>query len=154
MVIDIACANQSESGFISNQNVKLADIQFSVESEPSTDPLTMRFDAAESIITEKSTGQDILLVPSSSGSYTIGTNDAEPTAEPTDTEEEASPTPTTRLTTTPSPTGTVTTTATPSPTKTVTKGGEELPDAGIGYPTMMGAGFGLLILLGAILLAV
>lgn len=148
VVIDIACGNQSESGFVSNQDVKLADIEFEVNSEPASDPLTIRFDSAESIITDKASGQDILLIPSSTGSYTIGATSG-PTATTAPTQAASSPTPTTQLTVTPSPTGTISAT----PTKVVTKGGDELPDAGIGYPTMMGAGFGLLILMGAILLA-
>lgn len=156
VVIDIACGNQTEAGFISNQNVKLADIRFSVNSEPAADPLTIRFDSAESIITDKASGQDILLIPSSTGSYTIGQANVEPTAAPTTADTSPTPTTTTTLTATPSPTGTVTATSTPSPTTTssTTKGGEELPDAGFGNPTIMGAGFGLLILLGAIVLAI
>lgn len=158
VLIDISCVNQSQSGFVSNQQVKLADINFSVNSEPSVSPLTMRFDNAESIITRKSDGSDILLIPSSTGSYSIGgTSQQQPTSTPATTTvtpttaQTTSPTPTARLTASPSPTGTLTATA--SPTLATTKGGDQLPDAGIGLPTMMGAGFGLLILLGALVFA-
>lgn len=152
VVIDIACANQSQSGFISNQQVKLADINFSVNTQPAVSPLTMRFDPAESIITRKSDGSDILLIPSSTGSYSVGatTQPTTPPTSPTPTGAQTlSPTPTSIMTITPSPTSAQTAT----PTASTTKGGETLPDAGMGYPAIIGTGFGILVMLGAFLLA-
>ena len=63
VIIDIACANTSASGFVANTNTLLANISLSVEREPATEPFVLRFDPALSVITRKSDNQDILLIP-------------------------------------------------------------------------------------------
>jgi len=142
MVVNIACGNVSASGFTANTNVLLANITFKVEREITSSPLVIRFDPADSVVTRKSDNQDILLIPTSTGSYTIATVAVDPTAVPTVTTAPG-------VTTTPTPTVTPTKTATTSATPTAA----QLPDAGVSYPTIMGIGLGILVLVGAIMLA-
>lgn len=172
VLIDVACANTSASGFTTTANTKLATIELRVNRTPSTNPVILRFDPGESVITRRSDNQDILLIPQSQASFAIG-GTSEPVATVTST---GTPTPTTRAVTststptatktpTPTTTGAVsTTTGTPSPTKTPTPTVEEseatitptktqLPDAGVSFPTVIGALFGILIVVGAIALA-
>src|SRR3989344_6438172 len=118
VVIDIACANTSASGFTANNDILLANVKLQINREPATQPLVMRFDPALSVITRKSDNQDILLIPTSTGSYTVG-NFVEATSTPT-----LAPS----GTVTPSPK--VTKTPTASPSGSTTKGGETLPEAG------------------------
>jgi cytoskeletal protein RodZ len=95
-----------------------------------------------------------------------------PTGSPTETPTGTltptqSPTPTdkpiggTSPTSTPTPTATATQTSTPTPTTggeisavSPTPGGSALPDAGVSLPTLMGFAVGLLLILGALLLAI
>lgn len=148
VIIDIACANTSASGFTANTNTLLANVSLKVNRTPATLPFVIRFDPALSVITRKSDNQDILLIPTSTGSYTIGGAVAT-----------ATPTPTAKLTTTPTPTLKVTTTSSPTPTstssatKTPTPTSSQLPDAGVSYPTVFGIGLGVLVIVGALLLA-
>ncbi len=91
----------------------------------------------------------------------------EPTPTPT---ESPTPTPTGTVTPTPTPTGTVTPTPTSTPTPTATPTSiptetpiaeatptpsevAELPEAGVSYPTIIGAGVGILLLIASLLLA-
>jgi len=142
-VIDIGCGNISAAGFTANTNTLLANITLKVERAPAVSPLVLRFDPAKSIITRKSDNQDVLLIPTSSGSYTIAGAQAQVTN---------TPTPTTSVRVTP------TATKTPTPTKTATvsatpTGTGKLPDAGVSYPTIFGVGLGILVIAGALLLA-
>jgi hypothetical protein len=139
--IDISCANFSASGFTSSTDTLLANVTLKVERVPATNPTVIMFDPVDSIITRQSNQEDILLIPTSTGNYTIGGE-----AQPTNT-----PTPTTRLTLTPTPTTRLT--LTPTPTGVVTKGGEELPDAGIPLPTIMGVSLGTLVVIASLILA-
>ncbi len=152
VIIEISCANISAAGFTSTTDTLLAQIDLRINRAPSA-ALEVKFDPALSVVTRKSDNQDILLIPTSSGKYTIA--GAEETAAPT-----ASPTPTIRTTATP----TTRTTATPRPSATVTSGiggGEDsitptiatLPDSGVSYPTVLGATIGIMIFVSAILLA-
>lgn len=148
VIIDIACGNTSAYGFVANTNTLLASIDLSVERTPATNPLVIRFDPAQSVIIRKSDGEDILLIPTSTGTYTIGQGAVSPSLTPTPTTRVTStPSPTPRLTLTPTPRRTATASATP----TTTKGG--LPDAGVSYPTLLGVGVGVLTIIGALLLA-
>jgi hypothetical protein len=142
--VDIACANTSASGFSTSTNFPLATIDFRVDRATSISPLTVRFDPQNSIITQQSTGEDILLIPLSTGSYEIG-GGATPTPTPEPTNEPG-------VTSTPTPTSTITTTPTSTPSATPTIG-DELPDAGVSLPTMLGLGLGTLMLIFAIMLA-
>ncbi|MCH7641385.1 hypothetical protein IID22_04265, partial [Patescibacteria group bacterium] len=150
--IDIACANVTAAGFSSSGSTLLATFNLTVERAPVIDPVVVRFNPSQSVITQKSDGQDILLIPTSTGEYTV--SGVAPTLTPTQPPGlTATPTPTTTVTTTPtlSPTPTSTISAELSPT-TVAKGGE-LPDAGVGYPTIIGIGAGILVIVGALILA-
>ncbi len=85
------------------------------------------------------------------------TIDEDPTPTPTGTvtptpTETVTPTPTSTpgptTTPTPTPTGTPIAQATPTPTEAA-----ELPEAGISYPTIIGAGVGILLIIASLLLA-
>jgi hypothetical protein len=150
VIIDIACANTSAEGFTANTDTLLANVKLNVERTPQASPFVVRFDNVNSVIYRKSDNQDILLVPFSEGSYAIGgaASTVTPTSGVTGT---VTPTPKTTLTVTPTPTSTLSGTVTPTPTVT-TKGGE-LPDAGVSLPTVFGISFGILVIAGAVLLA-
>jgi hypothetical protein len=156
VLIDIACGITSAQGYTNSENTLLAKVNLRVNRTPQNGQLTITFDPSASIITQKSTGQDILLIPQSTGSYTVGggnipTATVAPTATPGVTSA-ATPTVTPRLTVTSSPTPTATSAATISPIGG--KGGvEELPDAGVSYPTVLGLGLGILVIIGALALA-
>lgn len=143
MIIDIACANTSASGFVANTDTLLANFDLKVERTPEISPLVLRFDPALSVITRKSDNQDILLIPASTGSYSVAGSQQQATA---------TPVPTTALTGTPTPTSrlTATPTSTASATPTLTT---QLPDAGVSLPTYFGLGLGVLVIVGALLLA-
>lgn len=152
VVIDIACANTSAAGFTSNANVLLAKVDFKVGRTPVVNPIVVRFDPAMSVITQRSNSQDILLIPASTGTYTIAGGVAAtltPTVTPTRAAG-ASPTPTSKPSATLTPTRVPTSTVSASPT-TTTKGG--LPDAGVSYPTLLGVGAGILVIVLSVLLA-
>ena len=141
--IDIACANTSAAGFSTNTDTLFANVNLTVDRVPGVSPLIVRFDPTQSIITQKSNGQDILLIPSTSGSYTFGG-------------VVTSPAPTTRLTGTPTPaagTPTPTSTVSATPTKKPTATPSGLPAAGISTPTFVGLAVGVLLILGSLMLA-
>jgi hypothetical protein len=152
--IEIGCANISAGGFATNTDTLLATFNMTVERVPVIEPVVLRFDSSQSVITQKSDGQDILLVPTSTGEYlvageTVPTATAVPVASPTLAPGVTSTptlTPTQFLTATPSPTSVTSTT----PTAT---GAAQLPDAGISYPTIFGIGLGLFFIVGALILA-
>jgi hypothetical protein len=142
-VIDIACGNTSAAGFTANTDTLLANITLRVDRAPAVSPLVLRFDHVKSVITRKSDNQDVLLIPTSSGSYTIAGAGTQITS---------TPTPTTAVT------GTISPTKTPTPTSVATgsatpTGAQQLPDAGVSYPTLFGIGLGVLVIVGAMLLA-
>ena len=136
--IDIACANTSAAGFSVNTDTLLATVKLTVNRSPSASPLVVKFDPNQSIITQKSNGQDILLIPSGTASFTFGG-------------VVGSPTPTTRLTGTPTPTASASVSATPTKKPTATPSG--LPEAGISTPTFVGLAVGVLLILGSLMLA-
>lgn len=153
--IEIGCANLSASGFSSNTNTLLATMNMNVERVPVINPVVVRFDPSQSVITQKSNTQDILLIPTSTGEYSVAgaATAPSPTAVPT-----AQPTSAVTVTSTPTPTKTPTPTSTSSATLTPTKISAAtptatLPDAGVSYPTVIGIGFGLLVIFGALILA-
>jgi hypothetical protein len=167
IVIDIACANTGASGFTSTSDTLLANIDLKVNKAPSA-ALEIKFDPALSVVTRKTDNQDILLIPSSTGKYTIAGAAAENTPTPTTRAGTATPTPkptaTTKATATPKPTATSKVTATPTTdagvggvgdtgTVTPTPTTSTLPDAGVSLPTVFGMGLGIFVILGATLLA-
>lgn len=144
VVIDIACVNDSAFGFTSTTDTLLANITLNVEREPGLGALTLRFVSEQSIITQKTTGEDILLIPASTGNFTIGGSTVTGTPILTATSiPTASPTPTKFVTSTPTPTRALTATPTTA----------QLPDAGVSYPTIVGLGVGILVIMGGLLLA-
>lgn len=138
--IEIACANISATGFSSNTNVLFATFDVNVDAVPTNNPVVVEFDPGESIITKKVTGQDVLLVPTSKGTFTIGQIAV--------------------ATVTPAPTGvvqiTLTPTLTPTPTTilalTPTSTQAVLPDAGVALPTTFGILLGIGAIVGSLLL--
>jgi len=148
--VDIQCATTSLTGFSNNDDDLLATVNMRVDSVPLVNPFQVSFNPALSVFTALN-NQDILGTPETVASFTISgtggggiapTNTPTPTSTPTPT-----PTPTGVVSTpTPTPTGVV---STPTPTPI-----QELPDTGFSVPTLMGIGFGVLLLLGAMILAI
>ncbi len=151
--INIVCAENSAFGFSANSDTLLATMDLTVNRAPSVSPLTIRFDPSKSVITHKTTGEDILLVPQSEGSYAVsGAEIIEPTITvvPTDAPDvTVTVVPTTSITSTPTMTPTPTTTVAASPTEA-----PELPDAGVSYPTIIVIGFAILVIMGSLILAI
>lgn len=150
--IDIACGNLGYTGFTTTANILLATFTFTVTRTPTVDPVIVRFNPDPNIssITRKIDGRDILNIPTSTGEYSVlgVVPITSPTATPT-----TIPTTTLTPTATLTPTLTVTPTATATPTLTATPTKAALPDAGVSYPTILGIGLGVLVILGAFILA-
>jgi len=174
--IDLACVNTSTGGFTSSGSTDLVTLTFRSNSEPSQNPVNLSFDNALTVITKKSSGEDTLLIPQSTGSYTIAASQ-QPTTTPTATPTTPpSNNPTSTPTTPPGSGGTnptATPTLTPTPTATSGSGGTgatttptsapkggsssptlppDVPDTGISAPLIMGAGVGSVLLLFGLLL--
>ncbi len=153
--IEIGCANVSAGGFSTNADTLLATFNMTVERVPVVEPVVLRFDSSKSVITQKTDGQDILLIPVSTGEYLVAGQASVPTATVV---PDASPTLAPDVTATLTPTPTLFTTATPSPTSVTSTtptatGAAQLPDAGVSYPTILGLGLGLFFIVGALILA-
>src|SRR5258708_7679427 len=69
--IDINCVTAADAGFSSTTDMLLATFNLTATEVPIQNPLIVSFDAQNSTVTQKSSGQDILLTPVSTGSYTI-----------------------------------------------------------------------------------
>ncbi len=160
VVIDIACGNTSASGYSNTSYTQFANIKLLVSSVPANNPLILSFDPAASIITRHPGGQDVLLIPQSSGTYTIeGASQPVTTLQPTQPQAQpTSPLTTTTPTSTPKPT--VTTKPSPTPTKVAIGTGTVMPTksatlqkSGVEYPTMIGLGLGILLIIGSLIIA-
>ena len=165
IAIDIACANIGATVYSTKSDTLLATFKLSVDRIPQTNPFSLRFDPSQSIITQKSNGQDILNIPDpSTGMATFTVNNDQgspaptqpvatikPTATPSPTKT-PTPTPTVKPSLTPTGTVTVIPTSTLRPTATPTAS-VQLPNAGYSAPTYIGIGLGLLLIVTAILLA-
>jgi hypothetical protein len=150
--IEISCANIAETGYATNTDTLFATLNLTINRTPPVSPLRVTFDRTESVITQKSNGQDILLIPSSEGSYTVG-GAPQATATPTtgvQATATVTPAATGTGTITPTITPRVTTTGTVTPTVT---GTQTLPDAGVSLPTIAAVTLGLFAIIGSILLA-
>ncbi len=116
--IDIACANTSPTGFSSSADTDLATFNLVANQTPATNPVVLSFDPTQSKIKTKADGQDILLIPTSTGSYTIS-GGASPSPTPTPPGGSPTPTPTPGVdsspTPTPTPSGSPAVTPTPTP---------------------------------------
>lgn len=147
VTIEIACSNISASGYSTNTETLFATFNLSIERAPAFDPLVVRFDNQSSISPLIGPGSDILLIPQSTGTYTVSGSQPVATATPTDVPDG---TPTTQPTASPTvkvtaaPTSTVSAQITPTTT---------LPVAGVSFPTIIGIGLGILVIIGAFILA-
>ena len=155
MEINIVCGSTSFSGHsTNNQNQLLATVNMHVNSVPSVNPLQVTFVPSQTIFTDMD-NNDILGIPQTVGNFTVSgsggggvtaTNTPTPTRAATATLTPTSVlSPTARLTTT--PTFITSLTVTPTPI-------QELPDTGFSAPTLIGIGFGALLLIGAMMLMV
>jgi hypothetical protein len=150
--VQIAGANFISEGYTTDGTL-LATLTFSADSEGS---ITVSFDPLNSIITETITAEDILLIPTSVGVYTV---QAAATATPIPTEPSdltLTPTDTLDLTNTPTPTtsedgiGGSVPTSTLTPTPTIIQ--QPVPDSGVGLPTLVMLAMGMLMIIGGWLL--
>jgi len=150
--IDVTCVNTNVAGFSSSTNIQLATFNLTANTVPQNNPVVLTFDSAKSIITRKSNGEDVLLIPTSTASYTIGGGRA--TTPPGTATPRPSPTitPTGSPGVTPTGTGTGTGSPTPSPLIPASPG-DQLPDSGVSLPTLVGIGLGALLLIMATALA-
>jgi len=135
--IDISCINTSTTGFTSGSNVLLATIPFTAK-EQTSGPISLTFDSIQSIITQKSDGSDILLTPTSSGLYSVGSSaQTSTTPTPTATPFVGGSSETSTSTPTPTPTSSASTSLasnTPTPIATAPA---DLPESGIALPTII-----------------
>lgn len=150
--INIVCAENSAFGFSSSGDTLLATMDLTVNRVPSVSPLIIRFDPSKSVITHKTTGEDILLVPQSEGSYAVsGAEVIVPTITvvPTDA-------PDVTVTVAPTTAATLTPTMTPTPTAAAVSPTEapELLDAGVSAPTIILIGIAILVIMGSLILAI
>jgi len=127
--IRIGGLNSLSQGYKTTGEETVATINFKAQA---TGSVTLSFNPTTTKATDKSTGEDILLIPSSAGYYTVQSS-------------EATTTPTITSTPTPTPISIPVTTSTPSPIPA--------PESGISLPTVIGIGGSILLLLGAVILA-
>jgi hypothetical protein len=141
VVIRIAGFNKSTTGFKSTGEEKVATVTFEALSNGKIDAT---FNSSESRVTSKTTTQDILLIPSSKGTYTAqGGTDAT-----------ASPTPSGSASPVPSGSASPSSSSTPSGSTTPSGSGSPapIPVTGSSTPTLIGIGLGALLLIGSAVL--
>ncbi len=158
--VGISCYNSDFNGYIYAADTVLATFSLTATQIPPQNPLIINF-TDQSFMTRKSDGTDILLTPTSTGSYTItdtiaGSGSATPTPTATATAT-ATATPTSTATATatatatPTPTSTSTATATPTgtgtaaPTSIATN--PPIPVTGFDTPTILAGIGGIMLLL-------
>ena len=166
-VIKIGGYNQF--GYTSAGDTKLATLTF---TGVSPGKIIVSFNPTESKTQDVANDTDILLIPSSTGTYIVsGVVEASPSSAPTaapDGSPESSPTPAPG--TSPTPGNDATPTATPTPasggtddsgsggTTTTTTGttatAPPLPDSGVSLPTILGISAGLLLIIPLVILAI
>jgi hypothetical protein len=81
VVVDIACANTSASGYVVNGKTPFATITLRARVIPFINPVAVRFDPALSVVTVKSNNTDTLLIPTATSLLTI-VNRTTPTPSP------------------------------------------------------------------------
>ena len=135
-IIKIGGYNNSDTGYTSSGEVSLATITFKGESAGS---INVTFDTSASLISQKEGAQDILLTPSSSGEYTVvgATTTPTPTATSNSDEDDND--------------AEATATSTSSSGSTVTP--KPVPVSGISFPSTLGIITGIILVVGAALLA-
>ncbi|BCX14495.1 MAG: hypothetical protein KatS3mg088_178 [Patescibacteria group bacterium] len=126
--IRIGGLNSSSEGYKTNGEEVIATINFKAQSPGS---INLTFNPTTSKVTDKSTAEDILLNPSSSGSYIV-TSETPPSETPQATFDPTNPTPTA------SPSATIVAASTsPIPIVTPTPSLAPIPESGISYPTII-----------------
>ena len=134
--IRIGGLNSSTQGYKTSGEEVIATINFKAQAAGS---INLTFNPTTTKATDKSTGDDILLTPSSSGSYVAQSTGGTPTPAPTPTPK-------------PKPTQPPTTQA-PIPIASPTPSPVPPPESGVSLPTAIGIGSGILLLIGASILA-
>jgi len=124
VIIDISCVNFSSSGYQSTIDTRLASFDLQANREPTTNPISLVFNAQKTVITRKTDGEDVLLTPETGAQYTIEAIGGSGTTAPTAT-----------------PTSTPYSTATPSPSPSASASAEptlppDVPATGISLPTL------------------
>ena len=149
--IDISCCNTSTTGYSTEVDTQLATFDLVAASAPEINPVVLAFAPNNSIIAAKETGEDVLLTPSTTGTYRVlGVGGVGSTSSATGSGTgTASPTGSGKATATSKATGSATPRATGSGTPVAV-----LPNAGIVAPTMMGVSVGVVLIIGALLLAI
>lgn len=163
-VIKIGGFNQL--GYTSTGDTKLATLTF---TGVSPGKIIVSFNPTESKITDVDKAEDILLIPSSTGTYIVsGLVEPTPTATPSAPPEgspESSPTSEPGASPTPTPLGGSSPTPTPTSGGTTGDGGgggttttttttpPPLPDSGVSLPTILGISAGLLLIIPLVILA-
>lgn len=132
VVIRIAGFNKAQTGYKSTAEEKVATVKFEALANGK---VNATFNSTESKVTSKTTTQDILLIPSSSATYTAqgGTGGDE------------TPTPTGSAS--PSPSGSPSSSSTPKPSGSATP--VPIPVTGASTPTLIGLGIGAVLLIGS-----
>jgi len=136
--IRIGGLNTSSQGYKTTGEETVATINFKAQA---TGSINLSFNPTTTKATDKTTGEDILLTPSSYGSYTA--------SGPTTTE---TPVPTATINNTPTTTTSATSHTTSIPIATPTPSLAPVPESGISLPTVMGIGGGTLLLVIALFL--
>ncbi|QLG69839.1 MAG: hypothetical protein CH104c_0608 [Candidatus Woesebacteria bacterium] len=132
--IRIGGLNSSSQGYKTTGEETVATINFKAQAAGS---INLSFNPTTTKATDKTTGEDILLTPSSYGSYTASGQTTTATPVPTATINNM---PTTTTSATPH------ITTTPIPIATPTPSLVPVPESGISLPTVMGIGGGVLLL--------
>jgi len=136
--IRIGGLNTSSQGYKTTGEETVATINFKAQA---TGSINLSFNPTTTKATDKTTGEDILLTPSSYGSYTA--------SGPTTTE---TPVPTATINNTPTTTTSATSHTTSIPIATPTPSLAPVPESGISLPTVVGIGGGTLLLVIALFL--
>ncbi len=129
--IRIGGLNSSTTGYKTSGEETVATITFKGYDSGS---ITLAFEPTTTKATNKTTGEDILLTPSSTGNYSV---EASQTTE----------TPTPSTTPTPPSTGTNRPTSTPININTPTPSPAPQPESGVSTPTLIGVGGGIVLIL-------
>jgi hypothetical protein len=146
--VEVSCFVTSTTGYSTEVDTQLFTFDMIAGSVPEFNPVELSFEPTESVIATKDTGEDVLLIPSSTGSFLVRAGVG---SGGLDTGTTPSSTPTVGATGTPRATGLRT--STPIGTASATPV-STLPEAGVGTPTLFGLGAGAILIFGALLLAI
>jgi len=140
IIIELAGVNNTAEGYATQGQEVLATITFQA-NKPGT--ITVAFDEEKSVIADKTSSTDILVIPQSQGVYTVLGDPATPTPSAAGT---------------PVATGSAIPTATPATGSGTTVGNTSptpspIPVTGFSTPTLFGIGAGFLLILGSLAIA-